>query len=83
MACIDTRALTGPRADPVPAKAARDHLRRMVVGKQVEIRRITKDRYGRTVAELFVNGSATVQQQLVAAAHAEIDWRYAHQCHWA
>ena len=53
------------------------------VGRNVGIRSITTDRYGRTVAELFVNGSATVQQQLVAAAHAEIDWRYAHQCHWA
>ena len=61
------------------AKAARDYLRGLVVGRDVGIRRITKDRYGRTVAELFVDGS-NVQQQLVAAGHADIYWKYAHQC---
>ena len=69
------------RANPVPAKAARDYLRAIVVGRDVGIRRITKDRYGRTVAELFVDGS-NVQQQLVAAGHADIYWKYAHQCGW-
>ena len=54
----------------------------LVVGRNVGIRRITTDRYGRTVAELFVDGS-NVQQQLVAAGHAEIYWKYAHQCPWA
>ena len=81
LACIDTPELRGKRADPVPAKAARDYLRGLVVGRDVGIRRITKDRYGRTVAELFVNGS-NVQQQLVAAGHADIYWKYAHQCGW-
>ena len=82
VACINTPELRGKRADPVPAKAARDYLRNLLVGRNVVIRRISTDRYGRTVAELFVNGS-NVQQQLVAAAHAEIDWKYAHQCPWA
>ena len=54
LACIDTPELVGMRAEPVPAKAARDFLRNLVVGKKVRIRRITEDRYGRTVAELFV-----------------------------
>ncbi|QNI53993.1 nuclease (SNase-like) [Synechococcus sp. BIOS-E4-1] len=81
LACIDTPELRGKRANPVPAKAARDYLRRLVVGRDVGIRRITKDRYGRTVAELFVDGS-NVQQQLVAAGHADIYWKYAHQCGW-
>lgn len=81
LACIDTPELRGKRADPVPAKAARDYLRSLVVGQQVGIRRITTDRYGRTVAELFVDGS-NVQQQLVASGHAEIYWKYAHQCPW-
>ena len=49
-ACIDTPELTGMRAEPVPAKAARDHLRDLMVGKKVGIRRITEDRYERTVA---------------------------------
>ena len=81
LACIDTPELRGKRANPVPAKAARDYLRWLVVGREVGIRRITKDRYGRTVAELFVNGS-NVQQQLVASSHADIYWKYAHQCGW-
>ena len=81
LACIDTPELKGKKADPEPAQAARDYLRRMVVGKEVGIRRITKDRYGRTVAELYLNGS-NVQQQLVASGHAEIFWKYARQCPW-
>ena len=81
LACIDTPELRGKYADPVPAKEARDYLRELVVSRQVAIRRITTDRYGRTVAELFVDGS-NVQQQLVASGHASIYWRYADQCLW-
>jgi endonuclease YncB( thermonuclease family) len=81
LACIDTPELRGKRADPSPAKAARDSLRSIVVGHTVGIRRITTDRYGRTVAELSVDG-ANVQQQLVASGHADIYWKYAHQCTW-
>ena len=81
LACIDTPELRGKRADPLPASAARDYLRELAVGRKVTIRRITTDRYGRTVAELFVNGS-NVQQQLVASGHASIYWRYAAQCPW-
>ena len=81
LACIDTPELRGKRADPIPAKAARDHLRSLVVGHTVGIRRITTDRYGRTVAELSVDGS-NVQQQLIASGHAEVHWKYAHQCAW-
>ena len=81
LACIDTPELRGKRADPVPAKEARDFLIELVVGRKVTIRRITTDRYGRTVAELFVDGS-NVQQQLVASGHASIYWRYVYQCPW-
>ena len=52
LACIDTPELKGNRADPIPAKAARDYLNGLVAGEEVAIRRITKDRYGRTVAEI-------------------------------
>ena len=82
LACIDTPELRGKRADPIHAKAARDHLRSLVVGQTVGIRRITTDRYGRTVAELFVDGS-NVQQQLVASGYADIYWKYAYQCAWS
>ena len=59
----------------------------MVVGKQVEIRRITKDSYGRTVAELFLSGPhitrRNVQQEMVASGHAVVVPRYAKVCPWA
>ena len=47
LACINSPELRGNRAEPVPAKAARNHLRDLVEGKRVEIRRITEDRYKR------------------------------------
>ena len=53
LACIDTPELRGKRADPIPARAARDYLRGMVVSRQVLMRRITTDRYERTVGKLF------------------------------
>ena len=81
LACIDTPELRGKRAQPERAKAARDHLRAMVVGRSVSLRRITVDRYGRTVGELFVDGM-NVQQVMVASRHAEIYWKYARQCPW-
>ena len=79
LACIDTPELVGKRAEPVPAIAARNHLRGLVLGKKVGIRRITEDRYGRTVAELFV-GETNVQREMVATGHAEVYQRYSHQC---
>ena len=81
MACIDTPELVGKRAEPAPAKAARDHLRNLVVGKKVGIRRITEDRYERTVAELFA-WETNVQREMVATGHAQIYRRYAFQCPW-
>ena len=81
LACIDTPELRGKRAQPERARAARDHLRAMVEGRSVGLRRITTDRYGRTVGELFVDGM-NVQQAMVASRHAEIFWKYASQCPW-
>ena len=81
LACINSPELRGKRAEPVTAKAARDHVRDLVVGKKVGIRRITKDRYERTVAELFV-GETNVQHEMVATGHAEVYQRYGHQCPW-
>ena len=82
LACIDTPEIRGKRAEPIPAKAARDHLRSLVVGQTIGISRITTDRYGRTVGELYVDGM-NVQQAMVASRHAEIYWKYAHQCPWS
>ena len=81
LACIDTPELRGDNAKPAPAMAAKYHLNGMLMNQTVKIRRITTDPYGRTVAELFINGT-NVQQAMVASGHAEIYWKYAHQCGW-
>ena len=82
LACIDTPELRGAKSDPVPAKEARDYLNSLVSGRDVDIRRITKDRYGRTVAELSINGM-NIQQIMVQKGYAKIYLKYAHQCPWA
>ena len=68
-------------AELVPATAARDYLRSLVQGREVGIRRITTDRYGRTVAEIFVDGM-NVGKDLVRSGHADVYWRYAKPCPW-
>ncbi len=82
LACIDTSELRGSRADPIPAKAARDFLNGLVAGEEVAIRRITKDRYGRTVAEISVD-DVNIQQRLVEKGLARVYKRYADQCSWS
>ncbi|WP_320667465.1 thermonuclease family protein [Prochlorococcus sp. MIT 1307] len=82
LACIDTPELRGNRANRMPAKAARDYLNGLVAGEKVSIRRITKDRYGRTVAELS-KGRINIQKRLVSKGYAQIYQRYANQCRWS
>ena len=81
LACIDTPELKGKRAEPAAAKEARDFLNNLVSNKEVSIRRITNDRYGRTVGELFVNG-INVQEVIVQKGYGKIYERYADQCKW-
>ena len=81
LACIDAPELKGEKADPIPAKQARDYLNSFVAGRDVDIRRITKDRYNRTVAELSING-INIQQIMVKKGYAKIYSKYAHQCPW-
>ena len=50
--------------------------------RRVSIRRITTDRYGRTVAELSIDG-INVQQFMVVNGWGKIYERYADPCHWA
>ena len=82
LACIDTPELRGPKADPISAKKARDYLNILIAGKDVFIKRITKDRYDRTVAELFID-DLNIQQTMVNSGFAKIYSKYAHQCSWA
>ena len=81
LACIDTPELKGKRADPFAAKKARDFLNNFLTNQKVSIRRITKDRYGRTVAELF-NNDINVQELIVDKGYGNIYKKYAHQCKW-
>ncbi|KGG12727.1 MULTISPECIES: thermonuclease family protein [Prochlorococcus] len=82
LACIDTPELRGSRADPVPAKAARDYLNKLVAGEQVSIRRINIDRFGRTVSEISKD-RMNIQKILVSKGYAQISQRYADQCRWS
>ena len=56
-----------------------DNLRALVSGRLVGIRRITTDRYGRTVAELFIDDKNVGQQQ-VMNGYAVISQEQAWQC---
>ena len=82
LACIDTPEIKGKKADPIPAKEARDFLNNLLVNKKVSIKRITKDRYGRTVAEIFVEGT-NIQKLMVQNGFAKIYRKYSFQCDWA
>ncbi len=81
LACIDTPELKGRRADPIPAKKARDFLNDLLVNEEVYIKRITHDRYRRTVAELYKN-DINIQELIVQKGYGKIYKRYADQCAW-
>ena len=82
LACIDTPELKGKKADPIPAKKARDFLNNLVTNKKVSIRRISTDRYGRTVAEIFLN-EENIQKEIVNNGFGVIYEKYANQCLWS
>ena len=81
LACIDTPELKGWKADPIPAKEARDYLNNLVAYKEVSIKRITHDRYGRTVGELFKD-EVNIQELIVNKGYGQIYKKYAYQCDW-
>ena len=82
LACIDTPELKGWKADPIPAKEARDFVNRLLANEKVSINRITKDKYGRTVGELFKNG-VNIQELIVEKGYGKIHKKYAYQCEWS
>ena len=82
LACIDSPERNSKGADPIAAKAAMDYLNGLVAGEEVSIRRITKDRYGRTVAEISI-GEMNIQQRLVEKGFARVYKRYADQGSWS
>ena len=82
LACIDTPELKGKRADPIPAQEARDYLNNLVANKEVSIKRIAADRYGRTVGELFKD-DVNIQELIVNKGYGKISKKYAYQCEWS
>ena len=82
LACIDTPELKGWKADPIPAKKARDFVNQLVANEEVSIKRITNDRYGRTVGELFKDG-VNIQELIVKKRYGKIYKKYAYQCEWS
>ena len=82
LACIDTPEIKGKRAKTLKAIAARNFLNEKIKGKKVSIRRVTEDKYGRTVGELSLNGE-NLQELLVIEGHAEIYEKYSKPCEWA
>ncbi len=82
LACIDTPEIKGKRAKPNEAIAAKNYLNEMIKGEKVSIRRVTEDKYGRTVGELSFNGE-NLQQLLVKEGHAVIYKKYSKPCEWA
>ena len=82
LACIDTRELKGKNSDPEKAIEAKDFLNKLVANKEMSIKRITKDRYGRTVAELFKDG-VNIQELIVNKGYGKIYKKYSYQCEWS
>lgn len=79
LACIDAPEMgTGGKAN-----AAKNKLEDLVVGKKVEIKRYEKDRYGRTVAEIFTTGGQSSSESIVTGGFAEVYTQYASNCRWA
>ena len=81
LACIDTPELKGDNSDPEKAIKARDFLNILVAQKEISIRRITKDRYGRTVAELYKD-RINIQELIVKKGFGKIYKKYSFQCDW-
>ena len=81
LACIDTPELKGKKAEPIAAIEARDFMNNLVSNEKVSIKRITTDKYGRTVAELFKN-NINLQELVVKKGYGKIYKRYAFQCSW-
>ncbi len=82
LACIDTPELKGWNAEPIPAKEARDFVNKILAYEEVSIKRITNDRYGRTVGELFKN-QVNIQKLIVEKGFGKIYEIYAYQCKWS
>ena len=81
LACIDTPEIRGNKVNLKKALFARDYLNSKVKGKSIILKRITTDRYKRTVGELYAD-DINIQELLYKKGLAKIYKKYAHQCPW-
>ena len=81
LACIDAPELKGRNTDASAAFKAKKFLNDLIANKEVQIKRITKDKYGRTVAELFKN-DINIQKLIVEKGLGQIYRKYSYQCEW-
>ena len=81
LACIDAPEIRGKNADPLKAKASKEFINNLLSNKKVKIKRIDTDRFGRTVAEIFVEGT-NIQKLMVQNGFAKIYRKYSFQCDW-
>ena len=81
LACIDTPEIRGNKINKGQAFLARDFLNSKVKGKSVSLKRITTDRYNRTVGELYIN-NINIQELIYQKGFAKIYRKYAFQCPW-
>ena len=81
LACIDAPEIRGKNADPLKAKASKEFINNLLSNKKVKIKRIGKDRYGRTVAKIFIEGT-NIQKLMVQNGFAKIYRKYSFQCDW-
>ena len=81
LACIDAPEIKGTNSEPIKAKQSKEFLNNLFLNKKVFIKRITTDRYGRTVAELFID-DINIQKLLVNKGYAKVYERYSYQCDW-
>ena len=81
LACIDAPEIRGKNADPLKAKASKEFINNLLSNKKVKIKRIDTDRYGRTVAEIFIEGT-NIQKLMVKNGFAKLHRKYSFQCDW-
>ena len=81
LACIDTPEIRGNKINLEKALFARDYLNSKVEGKFIKLKRITTDRYNRTVGELY-SDNINIQELLYKKGLAKIYKKYAYQCPW-
>ena len=81
LACIDTPEIRGNEVNLEKALFARDYLNSKVKDKSIILKRITTDRYNRTVGELYAD-NINIQELLYKKGLARIYKKYADQCPW-